>query len=76
MNRIKLHSYKRQVWIPASLQEQVLQWYHEILQHPGAARTLTTIIHTFGWRNMKRHVDRHEKNCNIFQQYKTSNRRQ
>ncbi len=38
--------YKDKIYIPQSLRQRVLSWYHEYLLHPGQSRTEKTIMNT------------------------------
>jgi hypothetical protein len=38
--------YKEKIYIPQSLRQRVLSWYHEYLFHPGQTRTEKTIRNT------------------------------
>jgi hypothetical protein len=37
------------IYIPQSLRQRVLSWYHEYLLHPGQTRTQKTIRNTMTW---------------------------
>ena len=37
------------VYVPKEAQEDLSQWYHKSLQHPGIYRTTNTIKQHFGW---------------------------
>ena len=43
---VKLITYKGRVYIPPCLRDNVLNWYHHYLQHPGANRMYNTIKQT------------------------------
>jgi len=48
VNGTKLVFYKNKVFLPASLLQPIVTWYHEKLNHPGVLRTLNTInMHFF-----------------------------
>ena len=36
---VKVTTFNKRVWVPHALQKRVVKWYHEMLQHAGAART-------------------------------------
>ena len=42
--------------VPKQLQAKMVQWYHEILCHPGVTRTEMTINRHFTWKNLKQTV--------------------
>jgi hypothetical protein len=44
--------YQEKIVIPATLQDRVIQWYHEILCHPGIKRTEFTIRQNFTWSTL------------------------
>jgi Integrase zinc binding domain len=48
--------YKDNIYIPQSLRQRVLSWYHEYLIHPGQTRTEMTIRNTMPWPGCTRDV--------------------
>jgi hypothetical protein len=51
------------IYIPKPLRKQVLQWYHEMLQHPGATRTERTIRQHMTWPGLSTDVEEYVKHC-------------
>lgn len=49
----KLITYNDKIYVPKTLEKRMVQWYHEMLCHPGAARTEETIAHHFHWPKMR-----------------------
>ena len=52
--QILLHDGK--IVIPRSLQRRCVEWYHEILMHPGETRTELTIRQHYWWNNLRDNV--------------------
>ena len=44
------------ILIPKVLQKRIVQWYHDILCHPGTTRTEATIRQHFYWNNLREDV--------------------
>ena len=62
------------IFIPRCLSESILAWYHEVLNHPGASRTYSTVILFLMWTVMKVDVEILVKTCPKFQNLnKTTN---
>jgi hypothetical protein len=55
------------VMVPTTLQSQVVDCYHELLQHPGMTRMEATIRHVFDWRNLREMVEEHCRTCHACQ---------
>ena len=51
------------MYIPRSLRNQILEWYHVILQHPGATSTKKTIRQRMNWPGLKKYVNEYVKYC-------------
>jgi hypothetical protein len=49
--------YKEKIYIPQSLRQRVLSWYHEYLLHPGQTRTEKTIRNTMTWPGLTQDVE-------------------
>ena len=62
----------RRIVIPAELQPRVLDWYHEILVHPGENRMEKSLTSLYYWKNLKKDVHHHCKHCKICQLFKTT----
>ena len=50
--------YKDKIYIPQSLGQKVLSWYHEYLLHPGETCTEKTIRNTMTWPGLTEDVER------------------
>ncbi|MDY6959585.1 MAG: integrase [Halobacteriota archaeon] len=56
--------------VPAALQKRTVEWYHEMLCHPGETRTEETIRQHMTWKNLRQHVQQCVKTCEICQRTK------
>ena len=52
-NDHKLICHNGKIVIPKELQERTVDWYHEMLCHPGEARTELTIRQHFDWKGLR-----------------------
>ena len=59
--------YKDKIYIPQSLRQRVLSWYHEYLLHPGQTRTEKTIRNTMTWPGLTQDVERLCSTCPVCQ---------
>ena len=61
--------------VPLPLQQQITQWYHLTLCHPGETRTLQTIAQHFYWNGMRETVRKVCQPCKTCQFTKRTNKR-
>jgi len=85
-DKYKTHSYRGggktrtlivkddKIVIPKTLQQRVIQWYHDQLCHPGVTRTENTIRQHFTWKNLSQHVKDFCKQCPICQKCKKTHK--
>jgi RNase H-like domain found in reverse transcriptase/Integrase zinc binding domain len=59
--------YKDKIYIPQSLRQRVLSWYHEYLLHPGQTCTEQTIRNTMTWPGLTQDVERLCSTCPVCQ---------
>jgi hypothetical protein len=59
--------YKDKIYIPQSLRQRVLSWYHEYLLHPGQTCTEQTIRNTMTWPGLTQDVERLYSTCPVCQ---------
>ena len=55
--------YKNKLYIPSSLREEILNWYHTNLLHPGVTRTTETIRQYMYWPKLDDDVKEHVRTC-------------
>ena len=55
------------VFIPQSLRERMLDWYHIYLVHPGTKRMKSTIKSTMTWPGLNKDVKRYCRTCHTCQ---------
>ena len=55
--------FHKKIYIPKPLRKQVVQWYHNMLQHPGIARTERTIRQHLTWPGLSEDVASFVKRC-------------
>mgnify|MGYP001306591820 FL=1 len=66
----QLITYKGKIYVPETLQKRLVQWYHEMLMHPGETRTHETVAQHFYWPNMRKTVQKVCKYCDLCQRTK------
>ena len=67
---MKLITYKDKICVPKTLQKCMIQWYHEMLCHPGSTCTETTIAQHFYWKNLQKTVRDVCSKCDLCQRTK------
>ena len=66
----KLITYKDHICVPQSLQKRMVEWYHEMLCHPGEVRTEATIAQHFYWKGLRSTVKAICSKCDVCQRTK------
>ena len=61
--------------VPVSLQAKIVNWYHDILLHPGATRMTQTLKQQFFWNGLATHVEQCVKACDTCQRCKVSHKK-
>ena len=59
-------------WVWHTLRERVMQWYHNVLCHPGGVRMDCTIRGVYTWLNMRQDIYEFCKICPTCQKCKKS----
>ena len=66
----------KEVWVLASLQQQIVIWYQDSLQHVGVTQIIKTIGQTFTLKGLCTMVEEHITTCNSCQCNKHSKKQQ
>lgn len=61
---------KTKIVVPKTLRQRLIQWYHEMLCHPGMNRMELTIRQHFWWKELRQDVQRACKICDVCQRTK------
>jgi hypothetical protein len=69
-------TFNGKVWVPKSLQQRIVAWYHDNLQHAGVTRLINSIGQTFAWKGLRTMVENHVATCDSCQRNKVSNKKQ
>jgi hypothetical protein len=56
-------TFHGKVWVPENLQERLVEWYHNVLQHAGMNRMINTIGQMFEWKGLATSVGNHVDTC-------------
>ena len=67
---VKLVLKENKIYIPESMREATLNWYHHYLNHPGGDRLANTIKQNCYWKGLSNQAKQFVKTCKICQQYK------
>jgi hypothetical protein len=65
-----LITYHDRIYIPHALRENIVEWYHSTLGHPGEKRTVATVTQHFIWPKIHEQVATHVSKCKACQVYK------
>ena len=71
-----LTTFNGKVWVPRLLQQRIVEWYHNNLQHAGVTRMIATINQTFVWPGFCPMVEKHVETCDSCKCNKQSNKKQ
>ena len=63
------------ICLPTALQKKTVEWYHEMLFHPGETRTEHILRQNFDWRGLHTKVHDVCKKCPTCQREKTTNQK-
>jgi len=63
LEKQEIITYKDKIYVPKSLQQRVVEWYHTYLCHPGERRMEETLRQTLIWPDLRAHVRTHCKTC-------------
>ena len=69
----RLICWKNKIFLPTALQKKTVDWYHDMLCHPGETRTEHTLCQEFDWRGLCTTVHDVCKKCPTYQRAKTTN---
>lgn len=59
------------LYVPKSLRQRTIQWYHHYLCHPGGDRLAKTLLEVCTWRGINSQCRTYCKNCVTCQKFKT-----
>ena len=62
--------YGDKIVVPTDLQQNVIEWYHTTLCHPGIHRTEETIRQHLWWSTMRNDIGKYLKKCKTCQKHK------
>ena len=68
----RLICQNNRICLPKALQNKTVDWYHEMLCHPGETRTEHTLCQYFDWKGLRTTVHDVCKKCPIFQRAKNN----
>ena len=69
---VELVHKNNKIVVPDTLKEQVMDWYHDVLVHPGMTRMEASINSVYTWVGLQKDVEHYCKTCDICQRTKRS----
>ena len=72
---VELIHKNNQILVPRSKQQSVLDWYHDVLIHPGEARMIETIKLVFTWSGLNKQAKNLAKACHECQMCKKAGKK-
>jgi hypothetical protein len=63
IEKTEVFTYDGKIYVPLSLRNSVIAWYHEYLCQPGINRTELSIRQTMFWPGLTEDVKKHVKKC-------------
>ena len=66
---------ENRIVLPKVMQKKAVEWYHQVLMHPGETRTELTMAQHFCWKGMRNTVTSVCKRCASCQLHKPDQRR-
>ena len=70
VENVELIHYNGKIYVPQTLRERILEWYHDFLVHPGKTRMEATIRNNFSWPGLTPDVETYCKTCHECQVFK------
>ncbi len=67
--------HNNKIVIPKDLQQRLVDWYHEMLLHPGETRTEQTLRQHFAWKGLRKTVHDTCTRCPTCQKAKVTNQK-
>lgn len=61
---------ERKIYVPVSLRDDLIKWYHEMLLHPGEARMKATVKQHFYWKGIDAAIESFVSTCDACQKNK------
>ena len=52
MEGVELICHHGKIWVPIGMRQRVMEWYHEMLVHPGQSRMEKTIRLAYTWKGL------------------------
>ena len=68
--KVNIITKENRYYIPDALSNAVIQWYHEMLRHPGSTRLHKTLNLKYYIKGLRAKVNSLVKRCSTCQQYK------
>ena len=67
--------YENKLYVPKSLRQRVINWYHFYLCHPGAERLSNTLKQVCYWKGITNTCQKFTKTCKEYQKFKKRKRK-
>ena len=64
---------KWRIFVPKSIRQKLIRWYHEALLHPGITRMEESVLRYFTWPGCTKEIAEFIKKCDVCQKNKITN---
>jgi len=68
-------TYKNQIYVPKTLRQKIVAWYHLYLRHPGSTRMEATLRQLYWWPSLRNDVEKYVKTCRECQMCKKTRKK-
>ena len=75
LENVSIIAYKNRIYVPHSLRQRTIEWYHHYLNHPGGDRLYKTIAKVCYWKGMASQCATFCRKCSDCQKFKSRKRK-
>ena len=72
---VELVTFEGKIYVPISLRQRTMEWYHHYMNHPGGERLYKTLNKVCYWKGMATQCNNLCKKCSVCQQFKSRKRK-
>ena len=75
LDNVEIIAFKNRIYVPHSLRQRTIEWYHHYLNHPGGDRLYKTIAKIGYWKGMTSQCSTFCQKCLDCQKFKSRKRK-
>ena len=75
LDNVEIVAFKNRIYVPRSLRQRTIEWYHHYLNHPGGERLYKTIAKIGYWKGMTTQCNTFCRKCPECQKFKSRKRK-